>query len=150
MNRLAWYITLLTAAYAFWAFPRLPARIPIHFGPDGTPDGWGGPYSIFLPVVLGIVVQGMMAGAVKLSTVLPMNIPKGRDPDVEKAWALRFLSRVRVWVAALFLLILWNTVEVALGGRTDLHPVFYGYTIGGVVVILWVAIRRSWSKPEQV
>ena len=27
-------------SFALWAWPRLPNRIPVHFGIDGQPDGW--------------------------------------------------------------------------------------------------------------
>ena len=43
-NRLdaaAFIIWLLPAAYLFHIYPTLPASLPIHFGIDGKPDGYG-------------------------------------------------------------------------------------------------------------
>ncbi|MFZ5481083.1 MAG: SdpI family protein [Myxococcota bacterium] len=37
-------LVLLAAMYVFaaWAWPRVPAEIPVHWGLDGEPDRWGG------------------------------------------------------------------------------------------------------------
>jgi uncharacterized membrane protein len=43
-------------AYAFYLYPSLPSRIPIHFNLKGEADGWGSPGSIFLgPAIMGCV-----------------------------------------------------------------------------------------------
>jgi hypothetical protein len=33
-------LILAMLGFALWAWPRLPSRVPIHFGMDGLPDGW--------------------------------------------------------------------------------------------------------------
>jgi uncharacterized membrane protein len=45
----------LPFAYAFYLYPSLPLRIPIHFNIKGEADGWGSPESIFLsPAIMGL------------------------------------------------------------------------------------------------
>lgn len=43
MAAAAYYVVALTAS-----FPRLPAQVPVHFGLDGTPDGWMNRYFWFI------------------------------------------------------------------------------------------------------
>jgi hypothetical protein len=55
-NFLAFSFMLLPLGIATYMYPRLPGRIPIHFGVDGQPDAWGDRISIFAgPVILGVV-----------------------------------------------------------------------------------------------
>lgn len=35
-----WVLTLGLVGFALWAWPKLPDRIPTHFGPDGMADAW--------------------------------------------------------------------------------------------------------------
>jgi uncharacterized membrane protein len=35
-------LILAMLGFALWAWPRLPGRIPAHFGIDGRPDAWTG------------------------------------------------------------------------------------------------------------
>lgn len=146
MSRLAWLVVILTFAYAAWLFPQLPDRIPIHFGPDGTPDAWGVRGSIFISVGFSLFMQLFLTFVPKLGASVSPQIRGSKDPAAELAWAMDFIAKVRVWVAGLFLLILWNTTSVALGHSTGLGWSFFIYTFGGVLVILFVAIRRSRSS----
>jgi uncharacterized membrane protein len=143
MSRLAWLVFILTFAYASWIFPQLPDRIPMHFGPDGTPDAWGPRGSIFFAVGFSLFLQLFLTFVPKLGASVSPQIQKSKDPAAELAWALDFIAKVRVWVAGLFLLIVWNTTSVALGHATGLGWTFFIYTFGGVIVVLFVAIRRS-------
>lgn len=55
-----WWLVLCLVAlpfgYAFYLYPSLPERIPVHFNIKGEADGWGSPESIFLgPSIMGFV-----------------------------------------------------------------------------------------------
>jgi uncharacterized membrane protein len=143
MSRLAWFIVSLTVVYTLWMFPQLPERIPLHFGPDGTPDAWGARGTIFIAVGFSLFLQLFLMFVPKLGASVSPQIRKSKDPEAELAWAMSFIAKVRVWVAGLFLLIAWSTATVALQQAAGLGWLFFGYTIGGVAVILYVAIRRS-------
>lgn len=143
MSRLAWLVFALSFAYALWVFPQLPDRIPMHFGPDGTPDAWGSRGTIFIAIGLSLFLQLFLTFVPKLGASISPQIRASKDPVAELAWALAFIAKVRVWVAGLFLLIVWNTTTVALGQAEGLGWLFFAYTFGGVAVILFVAFRRS-------
>jgi uncharacterized membrane protein len=148
MSRIAWLLSFLTLAYALWLFPQLPDRIPMHFGPDGTPDAWGARGTIFLAVGFSLFMQLFLTFVPKLGASISPKIQKSKDPAAELAWAMDFISKVRLWVAGLFFLIVWNTTSVALGQAQGLNWTFFIYTFGGVAVILFVAFRRSRSSAD--
>jgi uncharacterized membrane protein len=73
---------LLAALYAgsAAAYPRLPERIPIHFGLAGNPDGWAGTslLSWFMLPLIATAVAGLMLVAGRLSEYRPelWNVPE--------------------------------------------------------------------------
>ncbi len=143
MSRLAWILFAITVAYTIWVFPQLPERIPLHFGPDGTPDAWGARGTIFISVGFSLFMQLFLTFVPKLGASVSPQIRASKDPEAELAWAMGFIAKVRAWVAGLFLLIAWNTATVAMQQASGLGWLFFSYTFGGVAVILFVAIRRS-------
>ena len=70
---------------AAWAWPRLPAEIPLHFGPDGRPDRWGEPSfgSWFALPMVAVALTLLMEGMLALSRRRPglVNLPGGRKLD---------------------------------------------------------------------
>ena len=143
MSRLAWLLSFLTFAYALWLFPQLPERIPLHFGPDGTPDAWGARGTIFIAVGISLFMQLFLTFVPKLGASISPKIQKSKDPAAELAWAMRFIAGVRVWIAGLFLVIVWSTASVALGQAQGLGWIFFIYLGAGMVVILTLAFRGS-------
>ena len=49
---LAWWV-------AISSYPRLPERIPVHFGLSGEADSWGGRWMIFLMPVIATLIAGL-------------------------------------------------------------------------------------------
>lgn len=62
MRRVNGFLLLLIVAGAIWAWPRLPDRVPLHFGLDGLPDAWGARsfWAWFGLPALAVVMSGMM------------------------------------------------------------------------------------------
>lgn len=71
--------------FAVWAWPRLPERIPLHFGIDGTPDRWGPPSAVnwfLLPVVVALLNVLLVVVASWLSRdPSRINLPGGQRVD---------------------------------------------------------------------
>lgn len=69
---LAILLIVLPLGFAAWLHPRLPGRIPVHFGADGRPDAWGGPDSIYLgPSIMGAVSLILFAMLTNLGRIDP-------------------------------------------------------------------------------
>lgn len=59
-----WLVLLLfalDAAFGLAVRPRLPQRVPMHWGADGKVDGWGSPWeAILLPPVIALFAYGLL------------------------------------------------------------------------------------------
>jgi len=99
---------------ALGAYPRLPEKIPIHFGISGEPDGWGGRWTIFLmPVIATLIVAMNWFIYVQL---------KG-SPKMPAAMELP-LHVLLLELPALFAYITWRITEVAFGRAQGLSVWF--------------------------
>jgi len=112
----------------------LPDKIPMHYGADGTPDGFGSKSGIWFLPVLGAVLFGVMAS---LSHYLPSN-PSDVKKLTEKQHQLQLdmtthlLGTLMVVITISFVYIVYQTVRVALGEANGLG--------GGFLPLIIVAI----------
>lgn len=58
-------IAIINLVFAAYSLANLPATIPIHFGIDGKPNGWGDKYTIFLIPLINLALVGFMASVRK-------------------------------------------------------------------------------------
>ena len=65
-------LCLVNLAGHLYFYPSLPDTVPIHWGFDGQPDGWGGKSSILVPASLPFAMLLLFA-------VLPRMDPKGKN-----------------------------------------------------------------------
>lgn len=76
-------LVLGVVGYAVWAWPRLPAEIPAHFGIDGQADRWAATTPIewfMLPAIAVLCWAGMMAvGRFAIARPHRINLPGGRS-----------------------------------------------------------------------
>lgn len=136
--------------------PSLPERIPIHFGLDGTADAWAqtGFVSWFgLPTVAlatALLLWGMVRLARRASPEL-WNVPEKerflRLTPEQRAPILARLERMSaicgLVTSAMFLAIHVAVYETAMGHRAGLPWYAFAVMIGGVVLILALAIGET-------
>lgn len=103
-------------------YPRLPERIPIHFGVTGDPDGWAAREMIWLLPAIGLASFGVLFG---------LGFTAGR--------AALFLALLNLQTVALFAVIIRDQIEVAMGTRSRLSA--------GVWVLLGVVVITSVLAP---
>jgi len=128
VNRL---LALGLVAFALWAWPRLPERIPTHFGLDGTADAWS-PRTLGswfeVPAIALVLVVGM--GGVRW--LLPrkpgwVNLPDRTRLDSLPEAARRpvnemlsaFLSLLQCQILVIFALIQLSTFRTARGDSSQ-------------------------------
>jgi uncharacterized membrane protein len=149
MRRLStWYSTFVVAAAVAMsaaAYPRLPERLPVHWGVSGDPDRWGTRFegAVLLPL--------LMLGAWAVLRVLPRIDP--RSPNYAKMQATYdFMIN-----ATLTLLLAVHAMVLATGlgyavpvGR--LTPVLIGALLVALGNVLprarpnwWFGIRTPWT-----
>ena len=132
-------------AAAVWAWPRLPAQIPTHFGLDGQPDAWGAKTlgSWFLAPAMALLLVALIGwfrwmlprrpGWVNLPDKTRLSeLPEAaRTPVVEMLSG--FLSLVQVEILVIFCLIQLSTFRGALGQESQ----------GIMILVLLIAILAS-------
>lgn len=121
-------LAALTVAFSIWVWPRLPERIPVHFGADGQPDRWSEAtlVSWFMLPAIGVISWAFVrvAGAWALRRPERMNLPSGGTvadypPEVRPAVVEHmrgFLALVGFEVLLIFGLIVVGSYWTAIGG----------------------------------
>lgn len=98
---LAFSFMLLPLGIATYMYPRLPGRIPIHFGVDGQPDAWGDRISIFAgPFILGVVSFLVYVLLTNLHKIVPNRFKK-HDAVMIRIFAVSmagFLSMISICI----------------------------------------------------
>ena len=120
-------VAAAVVGFAVWAWPRLPAEIPAHFGPDGRPDRWTETslFGWFLLPALGVVCWGGILWARRWMLARPERVnlpgggtladqPEGRRPAVADQMRL-FLALVTLEMLVIFGLIVVGQFRTANG-----------------------------------
>jgi len=95
-RRLALGAALLCAAlFAFVCFqyPGLPERVPLHFDPAGVADRFGGPPSVFILPLIGLL-------ALAVNTLIGVPLYLRERVAATLLWGGALLVQLLVWVAA--------------------------------------------------
>jgi hypothetical protein len=97
---LGWWIAL-------GVYPRLPERVPVHFGLKGEADRWGGRWMIFL---IPLVSTAMIALNYWIFEYVSPGSPKPIPPEMRTPLRLLLLE-----LSVIFTYITWRMSEVAFG-----------------------------------
>lgn len=134
-NGLLWslFIVAVMVGLSLWASARIPAgaQIPVHFGPDGTPDRFGGRFE-------GLYLMPLIAlGVALLFAVLPKIEPR-RTNLLQSGKA--FLA---IWIVVeiLFAGVHAATVFTAVGRKVDVSLV-----VLGLVGVMFIVIGNFLPK----
>jgi len=113
------------------AYPRLPARVPMHFDLAGRPDRWSGRSGLVVLVVFAAVMTGILYLIIRLTpkwAINPryLNIPRKEEflrlPAEKQAayWAVyrEFFAGLAAAINLLFYLILRGTIRIAEGSAS--------------------------------
>jgi uncharacterized membrane protein len=97
-------IAIINLVFAAYSFTKLPAKIPIHFGIDGKPNGWGEKYTIFFIPFINLALVGFMA-SVRKQPFSYLNLPiKLSNNNLEERVKLgkQLLDLISVAISTLF------------------------------------------------
>jgi uncharacterized membrane protein len=129
-----WWIVEIAALCAFLAIPALtlicydalPATIPIHFGPSGTPDGYGSKATLIFLVVIDTIVF------VVLSTTpfFPNSINMPGPRTAESIQAGIAMTRILKLEVMLFMVYVTRMIIQTAHGNAN--------GLGGIVPLLFV------------
>jgi hypothetical protein len=103
-----WGFVVASLVQAARMYRFLPARIPIHFGFRGEPDGWGKRGMIWLMPI----ISALMVAFVAAVPLIPSDNPAPAG----------LLAALNLEMAALYFTILQGQIDVAIGRRQRLGP----------------------------
>lgn len=160
---LAIVVIALTAVHGWSIWPKLPDRIPVHFGITGEPDGWSGKnwFSVFgLLGVAGFILGLLGVASSRLSPPSLYNFPGKplmmRLPREQQGHVLAPMREGLAWMAAGcatgLALMAKQTWQVALGERAGM-PVWvfavpFGVGMAAVLIGVVFSNRRARELTE--
>ena len=138
------------AGMIFFYNSQLPAKIPMHFAADGTPNGWGGKGSLigFFILTLGInaifylaiLSMGWLSKHPAMLNIPHKNLFLALPPEKQEIYWELLKEYLAAFVAAMNILWVsttWGTIRVALGDIEKLP----GWAIWtGLILIVFVNI----------
>jgi uncharacterized membrane protein len=129
-------VLALMAAIAAWSWPRVPERMPVHFGFDGRPDAWGGRVEGLL------IVPAVAAGLYAVFLVLPRLDPgRANYPGFAGAYLT-----IRLLALGVLMAVQVAMVAAARGAAPDMN--LLGAPLVGVALMvvgnLMGKIRPNW------
>jgi len=160
---LAAVVIVVVAMQGMSLWPRLPDRIPIHFGAGGAPDGWSGKnwFSVFGVVIMAavlLVILGLASS--ELLGARWYNFP-GKERILklsreQQEYAIAPLREGMAWIgsgcAIGLALMTRQSWQVALGSREGISPwtMIVPLAVGFAAVIMGIvyANRRAREVSE--
>jgi uncharacterized membrane protein len=156
-------LLFLTGLLVYRAYPRLPERVPMHFGIAGRPDRWGGRESLVVLVVIPLVLTAVFYLLIRLLPRLganprTLNMPHKEEffrlPQEKRDvyWALfgEFFAGLAVAINLLFYLIIQSTVRIALGEASLLpfRVMLPAFVLMALLMIFY--LRRLFTLPGKL
>jgi uncharacterized membrane protein len=145
-------MALALFAYTVDAWPRLPERIPTHFGASGLPDAWArkSVASVFLVPILGLVMALILGGTTWLVSVAKRAVRAddgGRSARAQERFRgtmTGYMAGIALITQSMLLVLGIRSLEVGLGEREGLGPITWvflvallGWTFGGLGVLMF-------------
>ncbi|MGE0128790.1 MAG: DUF1648 domain-containing protein [Blastocatellales bacterium] len=121
IDSLAAIVVILGWWIAFSSYPRLPEKIPVHFGFTGKADQWGGRWMIFL---MPLIATAIFALDYWIFAYASPGSSKPIPPQMQAPLHLLLLE-----LAVLFTYITWRMSEVAFGRARGLGVWFLPVTL---------------------
>ena len=142
-------ILLLLISYTvYWAYSRLPERIPTHFDLTGQPDGFGSRTSIIVLAALTWIINLAFYAFIRCLPRMKrnprfINIPhkeeflKLPEQKQSKYWALlaEFMAGIPACLNLLMYCTLRGITDVALGEAVRLPPMYVWPAIGLLLLL---------------
>jgi len=143
----AFAVLLWITLSALYGPSPLPERIPIHFGIDGQPNGWGSPAGLWLlPPIAAVVYAGMtLVTRFPSAFNYPVRVTAANRARLE-AVIFQMVAWIKTEVVCLFTFIQWCVVQSARQGKLVLSPLVVPLFIAAIFITIgwhFVAMFRA-------
>ena len=126
----------------------LPEVIPIHFGPDGSPDGYGSKNWIWLMPIIGTIIAlglGYLLGRPHTYNY-PVKIT-AQNAERQYTLATRMIAYLRMLILTGFLYIQYGMIRTAVNKATGLGKyfaiIFLGFSLSITLYTLLASLRQN-------
>ena len=137
---------LLLWAFCFYSYYNTPDIVPVHFGADGKPDGYGDARTVFLMPIIAVFLFILMSLATRhpenfnyTVTITPQNAER------QYSRMLRFMKWIKIGVVMIILLIEFFSFNVAIG-KSDRLP---GWILFVVFVLIFTPVLYFFKKSDK-
>ncbi len=133
-------LVALVVVTAYW-WATLPATIPTHFGINGKPNAYGPKGAIWLlPGLLFVFTIGFsFLSRYPWLFNYPVTITQ-ENAERQYHRGRLLLAVINAFLACYFVVIQWQTIEVARGAAASLGPIFGKVSIIALVVLIPAAL----------
>ena len=118
-------VLVLWLTYVAQAWSSLPERVPVHFGPHGQVDRWGGRSNMLLLPVLGTISYALFSLLERVPHIYnyPVRVTEQNAAELYLA-GRRLLLGVKLILVSSFAYLFYASVHVARGEADALSPWF--------------------------
>ncbi len=141
------YLVLIVSVILLMVnYQQLPTTIPIHFNARGEVDGVGEKYTLYILVLIQIILFVGLNFLSKKPHLYNYPVPITDENKVRQyQLASRFIRVLNLFISLTFLVIIYETISVALEKSNGLGewflPLFLGF-IFGPILIYWIQARK--------
>jgi len=157
MKKFTWFdaasivVWLIPIVYLFIIYPKLPARVPLHFGVDGQADSYGQPNDLF---GVQLLFSGVSAGVYLLLKFLPKIDPKQKVKYSAETFQKIALGIVLL-LSAVNIMVLFASYNGSFNLDKLIFPAislffaFMGNVMHSVKPNYFVGIRTPWTLESE-
>jgi hypothetical protein len=155
-------LSTLLVGGSLWLLPRLPDRVPRHFGIGGTADAYWEATLVHWMVLpcIAIAVAGLVYGAAWWIGRPPysISVPNQQQYDAldppDKRVVIGHVQAFLHWTATAMLVLFsvaqWSTYRAAVSGTSALPGYGRAVSIGLPVVLVIASLGLAWWLPRRV
>jgi uncharacterized membrane protein len=112
----------------------LPARIPVHFGASGNPNGWGGKNMLLFLLATTVAMAILLTVAESYQRLINIPMKVDRDSPEVRGLLRSMAIAMKAVITLSFLWIVDLTMRTAVGEANGLGSAFLPVFLGGVAV----------------
>lgn len=141
---------VLLVAITLWLvlqnYANLPAVIPSHFDASGTPDGYGGKWTLLVLAAVDVAIYGLASLAVKFPMLMNYPIPiTVENNERQYLNAAKMIRAVKLITSAMFLYLVYEVINNAKGDSTGLGSGFLPIALASIFLAVGYYLYRGYK-----
>jgi uncharacterized membrane protein len=146
LNATSLVILLIGEGYAIISFNQLPNIIPIHFGPNGSPDGYGNRNTLWLLLGINLFTYLMMIFSIRYPALInyPFRVENHKNEELQFKNVFLMIRTLKLLIVIMFSYITYATIQTAKGEMSGLGTGFMLIFIGSIISLTAYFLYRGY------